>query len=85
VRRDVLRYAEPLVSRGDADPAKRYWVLATLWEAALGLGDLPAQARWEAHLQALPVPQWMHDTRLEQGNKLRSLQEQFAKLAAQGN
>jgi hypothetical protein len=84
VRRDVLRYAEPLLARGDADPAKRYWILATLWEAALGLGDQAALAGWEAQLQALPVPQWMHDTRLEQGNKLRSLQEQFARLMAQG-
>jgi len=82
VRRDVLRYAEPLLARGDADPAKRYWILATLWEAALGLGDLAAQAGWEAQLQALPVPQWMHDTRLEQGNRLSALQEQFATLSA---
>ena len=82
VRRDVLRYAEPLLARGDADPAKRYWILATLWEAALGLGDLAAQAGWEAQLQALPVPQWMHDTRLEQGNRLSALQGQFATLSA---
>jgi hypothetical protein len=82
VRRDVLRYAEPLLARTDDDPRKRYWLVATLWEAALGLGDAAGQARWEAELAALPVPRWMDDTRQEQGDRLRALQEQFARLAA---
>jgi hypothetical protein len=83
VRREVIRYAEPLLARSDQDATKRYWIVATLWEAALGSGDAAEQARLEAELKAMPVPAWMHDTRQEQGNKLRCLQDQYAKLSAQ--
>lgn len=83
VRRDVLRYAAPLVTRTDDDPTKRYWVVATLWEAAIGLGDSAEAARWEAQAKALAVPRWMHETREDQGAKLLRLQDEYAKLLAQ--
>jgi hypothetical protein len=82
MRRDVIRYASPLAERRDADPQKRYWVIATLWEAALGLGDAAEAARWKAEAKALAVPQWMQETREEQGNKLQKLQSEYAALLA---
>lgn len=80
VRRDVLRYAAPLLTRTDDDPIKRYWVVATLWEAAIGLGDTTEAARWEAAAKALAVPGWMHETRADQGAKLLRLQEEYEQL-----
>ena len=60
---------------------KRFWAVATLWEAALGRGDAAETARWGAAAEALAVPQWMQDTRLEQGRKLVELQKTFAALS----
>ena len=64
----------------DDDPQKRFWLVATLWEAALGLGDDAALARWDAEAGALKVPQWMHDSRQEQGRKLRELLASYRSL-----
>ena len=83
VRRDVIRYATPMLERDSGDPKKRFWVVATLWEAALGLGDGAEAARWDAEAKTLVVPAWMQETRLEQGNKLQKLQHDYATLMAQ--
>jgi muconolactone delta-isomerase len=82
VRRDVLRYAQAAGSKVDQDALKKYWIVATEWEAALGLGDVAEQARLEAELKAMPVPAWMQETRVEQGNKLQKLQHDYATLLA---
>ncbi len=82
VRRDLTRYALPLVEREDLDEEKRYWVVATLWEAAVGLGDEAAVARWEAEARRLPVADWMQQTREEQAGRLRALQQELARLRA---
>ena len=83
VRRDVIRYATPMLEQDSGDPKKRFWVVATLWEAALGLGDGAEAARWDAEAKTLVVPAWMQETRLEQGNKLQKLQHDYATLMAQ--
>ncbi len=82
VRRDLMRYALPLVEREDLDEEKRYWVVATLWEAAVGLGDEAAVARWEAEARRLPVADWMQQTREEQAGRLRALQQELTRLRA---
>lgn len=46
-QRDVVRYAEPILVK-DMTDNKRYWVLATLWEAAVGLEDTEGLKKWEA-------------------------------------
>lgn len=80
VRREVIRLATPLAERADDDPQKRFWVVATLWEAAIGLGDAAAQARWEAAANTLAVPQWMQDSRRDQGSKLTEVLANYATM-----
>lgn len=82
VRSEVGRLALAPAEDKDADPKKRFWAVATLWEAALGRGDAAETARWGAAAEALAVPQWMQDTRLDQGRKLVELQKTFAALSA---
>jgi hypothetical protein len=84
VRAEVGRLALAPAEEKDADPTKRFWAVATLWEAALGRGDAAETARWGAVAEALAVPQWMQETRLEQGRKLVELQKAFAELSAAG-
>jgi hypothetical protein len=78
VRQDVIRYATPLAESSEATPDKRYWVVATLWEAAVGLGDDAATARWEAEAKAMHVADWMQESRESQGKKLRALLQTYA-------
>ena len=84
VRQEVLTICEkwltdnPAVAASTAEPARRqqaetrYWVLATLGEAMVGLGDPAAPQRLEAIYSAAPAP-WMADTTREQVGKLRAL------------
>jgi len=86
VRRDVIRFATPLVERMKAEESatspdenkikeaecNRYWVTASLWEAAVGLGD-EAAPKWEAEAKAIQVSEWMQETRENQGAKLQVL------------
>lgn len=78
VRSEVSRLALAPAEDKDADPKKRFWAVATLWEAALGRGDAAETGRWGAAAEALAVPQWMQETRLDQGSKLIALQKEFA-------
>jgi hypothetical protein len=82
VRTEVGRLALAPADDLEADPCKRFWAVATMWEAALGRGDAAETARWGAVAEALAVPQWMQDTRLEQGKKLVELHKAFAALSA---
>ncbi|MBS1144877.1 MAG: hypothetical protein H6R14_2283 [Proteobacteria bacterium] len=82
IRNEVGRLAQAAAEDKEADPQKRFWAIATLWEAALGRGDTAETARWEQAAQALAVPQWMQDSRLEQGRKLQAVQQAFATLSA---
>lgn len=80
VRQDVIRYATPLAGSKETPPDKRYWVIATLWEAAVGLGDDAAAAHWEAEAKAIRVAPWMQETRESQGARLRALLRTYAEL-----
>lgn len=76
-RRDVLAWCSASADRlRDGDPTERYWVIASLWEAALGLGDEEQRRRWEAELATIPVPAEMRATREKQAAKLRELAAQ---------
>lgn len=93
VRKDVIRYATPLVAHAETEEEKsldeskkkeaenkRYWVLATLWEAAIGLGDDAAALKWAQALDKVKVADWMQDSRIVQGGKLQSLLAKYAEL-----
>lgn len=75
-RRDVIRYAEPILAKDMTDD-KRYWVLATLWEAAVGLEEAADVQKWETQARALQVPDWMFESTEGQ---IRSLQEILAEI-----
>lgn len=61
IRRDVIKYTEPLINK-DYGPEKRYWILATLWEAAAGLCDTASAEKWEAQARALKMANWMTES-----------------------
>ena len=60
---------------------EHFWVLVSLWEAALGTGDAVAMAGYEAALRAMKVADWMQDTWQWQGKKLRALLDEYAQLS----
>jgi hypothetical protein len=80
VRKDVIRYASALADKLE-DRDNRYWVIASLYEAAVGLGDSQAAA-WETKAKAMDVPAWMQETRESQAAKLGQLLETYAELFA---
>jgi tetratricopeptide (TPR) repeat protein len=81
VRTKVIDYARNKLADIDAmvsantEPtqAERYWVKASIWEAALGLGNDQLKAEAEREFAAMKVPGWMHETRESQGRKLTDL------------
>jgi tetratricopeptide (TPR) repeat protein len=72
VRREVIRYCERALEIAP-DAASRYWVLATLWEAALGIGDCDTAARWQKEAEAAAPAPWMLDTTRAQLDRLNQL------------
>jgi hypothetical protein len=61
------------VPTGSKFPEKRYWALATLAEAQVGLGEeLLGQQRLEEAFAAAPEP-WMKESTQEQVDKLKAL------------
>ncbi len=82
IRREVLRLTETSAQATDADTSRRFRILATRWEAALGLGDPAAVQRLETDLSALPVATALHDERRQQGARLREMQAEYARLLA---
>ncbi len=94
VYQDVIRYTMPLIDGMEAEEEtmppdekkkkdmekKRYWLIATLWEAAIGAGDEEAASKWEREAKAMHVAHWMQDTRESQGAKLRASLAIYAEL-----
>jgi tetratricopeptide (TPR) repeat protein len=83
VRRDVIRYATPLLAALE-DQTNRYWVVATLYEAALGIGDDLAMANWDSQAKQMSVAAWMQETRLNQAAKLKQLLQTYQDLSKSG-
>ena len=52
VRREVIRYCESAL-KAAPDASAEYWVVATLWEATAGLGDIDGAARWKKEAEAM--------------------------------
>lgn len=80
VRRQVIGYAQPLLEK-ELEPERRFWIVATLREAAVGLGDDAAAAKWQAEAQALAVPAWMRETSDTQVAAVRSARARIEELA----
>ena len=81
VRAKVIDYARSKLADMDAmvsadtpqSQADRYWVNASIWEAALGLGDDKTKTEIERQLADMKMPNWMHESRESQGKKLTEL------------
>lgn len=84
VRRDVVRICEALLAAppakesmslpGAKDPAEeKYWIVATLWEAAVGVEDAPAAERWRKAAEATATAGWMVESTRRQLTRLEQL------------
>lgn len=80
IRREVIKYAEPELAK-DFGNEKRYWILATLWEAAAGLGNSAAAEHWAAEAKALKMADWMIESTQKQIREMLTRQADIAKLA----
>jgi len=79
IRRDVIRYAMPLLDSLE-DVSSRYWVIATLYEAAIGIGDEAAIVNWENKAKDMKVADWMQETRMNQAENLKKLMQEYKDL-----
>jgi hypothetical protein len=84
VRRQVIQYAEPLLDT-DLDPDQHFWIVATLREAAVSLGDAAGAARWLGEAQALDVAAWMRESGETQIAAVLSTQKGIQRLGALQN
>jgi hypothetical protein len=50
--RDAQALAAPAAARGDTTPSARWWAFATLWQAAIALGDTAAERRWRRRIES---------------------------------
>lgn len=83
VRQTVKALAETQLASYPAQPAnpaeaprhreERYWLLATLAEAALGLGDATETARWRAEAMQFAPNLWEHESTGQQLDRLEAL------------
>jgi len=75
IRREVMKYCKNLLglANGTKTEEDRYWIIATLWEAAAGIEDANAEKQWSEHAAAMKVANWMLDSTREQIAKLKKL------------
>jgi hypothetical protein len=73
IRREVLPICESVLKNENLSEADKYWVLATMAEAYLGVGDeAGAQQKFQEASSVAPA-EWMTDSTQEQMDKLRRL------------
>lgn len=83
IRRDVVRVAESRpAGQDDGDARKRFWVVASLWEAAAGLGDQADAAQWAAQARSLAVPARIRESQEHQVSRVQKVLGEFAALLA---
>ena len=70
VRRSVMKYCELALAVGPISNETKYWIVATMWEAAVGLEDEGAAAVYMKQAESVAEAKWM----------LRATHEQLAKL-----
>lgn len=75
IRREVMKYCKNQLElvNGTQTEEERYWIIATLWEAAVGIEDVDAEKQWSERAAAMKVANWMLDSTREQIAKLRNL------------
>jgi len=75
IRWEVMKYCKNLLelTNGPQTKEERYWINATLWEAAVGIEDVDAEKQWSEQATAMKVANWMLDSTREQIAKLKKL------------
>jgi tetratricopeptide (TPR) repeat protein len=72
VRKESIRYCERALEL-PMTPENRFWIIATLWEAAVGLQDSAAEAKWAQEAAKIGVAAWMTESTQGQLDRLRKL------------
>jgi hypothetical protein len=72
-RREVLQICEGVLANEKLTDDARYWVIATMAEAYLGMGDQAGADRTLEEAFKIASAQWMKDSTQDQMNKLRGL------------
>ena len=72
-RRDVIPICEQALAAGPRTPDDTYWILAVLWEAAYGLEDPVAVAKWQPEAEKAATARWMLESTRLQIEKLEKL------------
>jgi hypothetical protein len=73
VRREVLAICEKELADGSPSDQSRYWVIATMAEAYLGIGDEAQAEKRFNEAAAVASQNWMSESTREQMSKLRPL------------
>ena len=60
---------------GKVEESDEFWIVATLWEAAVGTGDADGATKWKAEVERLSTADWMMDISTSQIAKLEALLE----------
>jgi tetratricopeptide (TPR) repeat protein len=71
VRTDVIRYCEQALANSTKSEDDKYWIVATLWEAAVGLDNAAEIAKWQQEAELMNVPKWMRETTQNQLTALK--------------
>ena len=72
-RRQVLQYCERALTAGPTSDTDRYWIVATQWEAAVGLEDQAQIDRFQKEAKSVAAFSWMVETTEKQIAQLRTL------------
>lgn len=59
VRRQVLRFCATALAAGPRSDDDKFWILATMWEAAVGSGDTASAEKFKSEVERLAPPSWM--------------------------
>ena len=75
IRREVMKYCKALLERanGTKTEEEHYWIIATLWEATVGIEDADAEKQWSERAASMKVANWMLDSTCGQIAKLKKL------------
>ena len=73
VRRQVVTCCDRALTAGTVSDSERYWIVATKWEAAVGLEDVARAADYRQEAERMPVAGWMLDSTRSQVARLEEL------------
>lgn len=71
--RDAQALAAPVAARGDTTPSARWWAFASLWHAAIALGDTAAERRWRRRIDSAVASPRKRRTAETQAERVRHL------------